>query len=124
MSAVELMRTCETMVKALVFMWCWLTVDLIYYGIGFNVKNLSDDPYLNVFLTSLYDVVGFRLVIFVSRCMGRKLMFMSCMGAISLLMLGAVLSAVETGDCGCGYVVGDGGSVNGQNVCRRMYRNH
>ena len=106
MSVVELMKSCETMLKTLVFMWCWLAVDLIYYGIGFNVKNLSGDPYLNVFLMSLFDVVGFRLVIFVSRCMGRKAMFMSCMGAISLLMFGAVLLELRILDVATWLVMG------------------
>ena len=87
----EFCQNTKFVVKTIVFMGCWFACNLIYYGIGFNVKNLSGDPYLNVFYMALVETVGFRSAIFVSRWLGRKKSFIICTGITTFLMLTIVL---------------------------------
>lgn len=38
-----------------IFFLAWFANALTYYGISFNMKNMSGDPYLNVFLLGVLD---------------------------------------------------------------------
>jgi hypothetical protein len=44
--------------QLLIFMWAWLSICVIYYGLSFNTKHLSGNPYLNVFYLGLSDLPG------------------------------------------------------------------
>lgn len=44
--------------QLVVLMFAWFASQLIYYGISFNMKNLSGDPYLNVFYMGMVGLPG------------------------------------------------------------------
>ncbi|CAG7821604.1 unnamed protein product [Allacma fusca] len=76
--------------KTVIFMGCWFNVCLLYYGIGFNMKNLAGDPYWNVFYLGIGDVIGLRSAIFVSKWFGRKKSFAIYMSLAGVLMFSVV----------------------------------
>jgi OCT family organic cation transporter-like MFS transporter 4/5 len=40
------------------FTFAWFTSAFIYYGLSFNMKNVSGNPYLNVFFLGMVDFPG------------------------------------------------------------------
>ena len=58
-SALALLRSPELRLKLALFLFGWFSCAVVYYGITFNVKNLSGDPYMNVMYMGLVDFVGF-----------------------------------------------------------------
>ncbi|CAG7834817.1 unnamed protein product [Allacma fusca] len=90
LSTVQFCRNAKFFRKTVIFMGCWFTVNLLYYGIGFNMKNLSGDPYWNVFCMSIGDLIGLRSAIFVSKWLGRRKSFAIYMGLAAMLMLSVV----------------------------------
>jgi len=44
----EIFKYREYRFQLLVLMFSWFASQLVYYGISFNMKNLSGDPYLNI----------------------------------------------------------------------------
>lgn len=44
--------------QMLVLMFSWFASQLIYYGISFNMKNLTGDPYLNVLYMGIVGMPG------------------------------------------------------------------
>ncbi|CAG7822329.1 unnamed protein product [Allacma fusca] len=77
---------------SIIFMGCWFAVNIINYGISFNMKNLSGDPYWNVFCIGLGDAISFRSTVFVSKWFGRRKSFSIYMGFAAVIMLSIVCS--------------------------------
>jgi OCT family organic cation transporter-like MFS transporter 4/5 len=42
--------------QIIVFFFAWFANAVVYYGISFNMKNMSGNPYVNVFLLGLLDL--------------------------------------------------------------------
>lgn len=63
-------------------------VGLVFLGLSWNVSNLGDDVFLNFFLTSIAQIVGFLLCIPLLNRVGRKPVFVVSLltGGIALLL--------------------------------------
>lgn len=44
--------------QLMLLMFLWFTSQLIYYGISFNMKNLSGDAYMNIFYMAIIGMPG------------------------------------------------------------------
>lgn len=63
-------------------------VSLVFFGLSWNVGNLGDDVFLNFFLTSIAQIVGFLLCIPLLNRVGRKPVYVGSlfMGGVALLL--------------------------------------
>lgn len=66
----------------------WFVVSLVFFGLSWNVSNLGDDVFLNFFLTSIAQIVGFLLCIPLLNRVGRKPVYVGSlfMGGVALLL--------------------------------------
>lgn len=79
---------------------CNITCAIVYYGIAFNAKNLSGNPYLNILYMGIFDLVAAPASIWFNNCIGRKKTFCLYMALgtafiISLLVLDGVTGLKE-----------------------------
>jgi OCT family organic cation transporter-like MFS transporter 4/5 len=58
-SYLSFFREPELRRKSIILMGIWFSWAVVYYGLSFNVKNLSGNPYLNMFLMGVSDAVGY-----------------------------------------------------------------
>lgn len=63
-------------------------VSLVFFGLSWNVSNLGDDVFLNFYLTSIAQIVGFLLCIPLLNGVGRKPVYVGSlfMGGVALLL--------------------------------------
>ncbi|XP_048766836.2 organic cation transporter protein-like [Ostrea edulis] len=66
----------------------WLVVAMEFSGLSLNVSNLSGDVYLNFFLTSLAEILGFVICIPLLNRVGRKPVYISSLlfGGMALVL--------------------------------------
>lgn len=66
----------------------WFVVTLVFLGLSWNVSNLGDDVFLNFFLTSIAQIVGFLLCFPLLNRVGRKPVYVVSLftGGIALLL--------------------------------------
>ncbi|XP_052711905.1 uncharacterized protein LOC128186180 isoform X4 [Crassostrea angulata] len=66
----------------------WFVVSLVFFGLSWNVSNLGDDVFLNFYLTSIAQIVGFLLCIPLLNGVGRKPVYVGSlfMGGVALLL--------------------------------------
>lgn len=76
------------MVRCIVICLNWLVVAMEFSGLSLNVSNLGGDVYLNFFLTSLAEIVGFLLCIPLLNRVGRKPVYVVSLlsGGIALVL--------------------------------------
>jgi len=73
----------------------WLTYATVYYGLNYNVKNMSGNLYLNMFLMGLSDAIGYPLALLFNNRFGRRRSLIVFMGfAAALLVVLTVLDSV------------------------------
>ncbi|KAK3098544.1 hypothetical protein FSP39_020489 [Pinctada imbricata] len=72
---IPLWKICGTLkltATSLIIFVNWMVVSMVFYGLGLNVGNLAGDIYINFFLASVAELVGFVLpLVFLNR-IGRK----------------------------------------------------
>lgn len=63
-------------------------VALVFLGLSWNVNNLAGDVFLNFFLTSIAEIVGFILCIPLLNRVGRKPVYVVSLltGGVALLL--------------------------------------
>lgn len=66
----------------------WFVVALVFLGLSWNVNNLAGDVFLNFFLTSIAEIVGFILCIPLLNRVGRKPVYVVSLltGGVALLL--------------------------------------
>lgn len=57
-SSFQIFHYREYRFQMVVLMFSWFASQLIYYGISFNMKNLTGDPYLNVLYMGIVGMPG------------------------------------------------------------------
>lgn len=74
--------------NTIVIFFNWFVVTLVFLGLSWNVSNLGDDVFLNFFLTSIAQIVGFLLCFPLLNCVGRKPVYVVSLftGGIALLL--------------------------------------
>jgi hypothetical protein len=68
----DLFRTCKYAKYTVVNILAWFTVFLTYYEVTYNLKNLSGNRYLNMFLSGLFDLTAMVTVIIILNFLGRR----------------------------------------------------
>ncbi|CAG7822127.1 unnamed protein product [Allacma fusca] len=58
-SYLDFFRNKQLLKTTLCLQCVWFTCGLVYFGISFNIKNLSGDPYMNVVYMGLMDFIGY-----------------------------------------------------------------
>lgn len=53
-------------------MYLWFAVDIVFYGIGFGINELSGDLYTNGIILGISDFVSMIFVSFLVNIIGRK----------------------------------------------------
>ncbi|XP_052711912.1 organic cation transporter protein-like [Crassostrea angulata] len=74
--------------NTVVFFFNWFVVALVFLGLSWNVNNLAGDVFLNFFLTSIAEIVGFLLCIPLLDRVGRKPVYVVSLftGGFALLL--------------------------------------
>ncbi|CAG7733132.1 unnamed protein product [Allacma fusca] len=68
----EIFRNPSLRSKLFLFVFGWYTLSFVYYSMCFNTKNLSGDPYLNVFYMGLVDLTAWPSGVFLNNWIGRR----------------------------------------------------
>ena len=71
-----------------------MVVSMLFFGLSLNVGNLGGDIYINFFLSSLAEVVGYSAPLVALRCLGRKPVYVTSLllgGAACILTIFPVL---------------------------------
>ncbi|CAL8107343.1 unnamed protein product [Orchesella dallaii] len=91
----EIFKYQEYRSQLLVLMFSWFAFQLVYYGISFNMKNLSGDPYLNLLIMGVVGLPGsFSGLLFNNR-LGRKTTIIGFV-TVSFCLLIALITIEET----------------------------
>ncbi|XP_041369552.1 organic cation transporter protein-like [Gigantopelta aegis] len=75
------------LLRCVIIFFNWLAINIIYYGLGLNVSNLSGNVYLNFVISSLVELVAYIILIFIMDKTGRKKLYLVSMllGGIACL---------------------------------------
>ncbi|XP_071114533.1 organic cation transporter protein-like [Haliotis cracherodii] len=65
--------------RTLVIFFNWFVVNIVYYGLGLNVQNLSGDIYLNYTISSAVETMSYVACILLLDRVGRKLLHCTSM---------------------------------------------
>ena len=68
----------------LIVFFLWLAVDIVYYGIGFGLNQLSGNLYANGVLIGIADVFSCTSMSFISNTCGRKKAIIIAWGAVTI----------------------------------------
>ena len=95
-----IMQSSKLRIHMAILTLCNITCAIVYYGIAFNAKNLSGNPYLNMLYLGLFDLVASPAPIFLNNWIGRRKTFTLYMGMgtmfiISLLIVDGVVGLKE-----------------------------
>jgi len=63
----QLLQNPQQRFNTIIFTLVWFSLAGIYYGIGFNTKNLGGDPYINLVYMGLTEAIGFPTAIFANK---------------------------------------------------------
>lgn len=67
-----------------------MVVSMLFFGLVLNVGNFGGDIYMNFFLFSLVEVVGYFILLLVLKCLGWKLVYVGFFllgGVVCILMI-------------------------------------
>lgn len=68
----HLFSTLQMCKKTLILNYGWFICCSVYYGLVFTTKNLSGNPYLNIFLSGVVELPAIFLVLAINNSFGRK----------------------------------------------------
>nr|XP_022288014.1 organic cation transporter protein-like isoform X1 [Crassostrea virginica] len=94
---VPIWKLCVTptlLVRSVIIFFNWMVVSMLFFGLSLNVGNLGGDIYINFFLSSLAEVVGYSAPLVALRCLGRKPVYVTSLllgGAACILTIFPVL---------------------------------
>ncbi|XP_028292393.1 solute carrier family 22 member 5-like isoform X2 [Gouania willdenowi] len=85
----DLLRTTNIRCMTLILWLFWFSNTLCYFGVSFNMSNLSGNPYMNYFLLFAIELPGYTASYLAIRFFTRRLPLMcfSLLAAIALLLL-------------------------------------
>ncbi|CAG7726495.1 unnamed protein product [Allacma fusca] len=69
----------------------WFTWGLVYFGIGFNIKNLAGSPYLNMVYMGLMDSLAYPTSFFVNNKIGRRKSMVAFMTLVAFFLVGIAI---------------------------------
>lgn len=82
------------MLKESILYYYRMVVSMLFFGLALNVGNLGGDIYMNFFLSSLAEVVGYSTPLLALKCLGRKPVYVGSLllgGAACILTIFPVL---------------------------------
>lgn len=94
---VPIWKLCVTptlLLRSTVIFFNWMVVSMLFFGLALNVGNLGGDIYMNFFLSSLAEVVGYSTPLLALKCLGRKPVYVGSLllgGAACILTIFPVL---------------------------------
>ncbi|XP_078309925.1 organic cation transporter protein-like isoform X2 [Crassostrea virginica] len=113
---VPIWKLCVTptlLVRSVIIFFNWMVVSMLFFGLSLNVGSLGGDIYINFFLSSLAEVVGYSAPLVALRCLGRKPVYVTSLllgGAACILTIFPVLYGNAKRGCrrrlGRGYAAG------------------
>lgn len=65
-------------------MYLWFAVDIVFYGIGFGINELSGDLYTNGIILGISDFISITSISFLVNIIGRKKSILICWAMVSL----------------------------------------
>nr|XP_006822966.1 PREDICTED: solute carrier family 22 member 5-like [Saccoglossus kowalevskii] len=87
----DLFRYSNMRKTTLILIYCWVTLNLAYYGISYDTSNLGGNPYLNLFIAGAVEIPAYGLGIFAmeSSVLGRRgsIMITFLFGGVSCICL-------------------------------------
>ncbi|KAJ0183557.1 hypothetical protein K1T71_001533 [Dendrolimus kikuchii] len=69
---VQVFKNKPMLLRCIVSPICWMSTNLVYYGLSINAVNMAGNSYLNYVAVSAADIPGFWLSVFLMQKTGRK----------------------------------------------------
>jgi len=76
---------------------CSITCAIVYYGVSFNAKNLSGNPYINILYIGLFDLIASPASIFFNNWIGRRKTFTMFIGLGTVFIISLIIVDAVTG---------------------------
>ncbi len=76
---------------------CNSTCSMVYYGMSFNAKNLSGNPFLNMLYMGIFDFASIPASVWLNNLIGRRNTFKLYMGMGTMFIISLVVVDVITG---------------------------
>ncbi|CAG7729670.1 unnamed protein product [Allacma fusca] len=71
-SYLDMLRNRDLRFTTICLMTLWFSWSFTYFGISYNIRNMSGDPYLNVMFLGLTDVIGYPAGLLICNRIGRR----------------------------------------------------
>lgn len=82
------------MMRTLIIFLNWMVTSMVFYGLGLNVGNLGGNIYINYFLSSVAETIGFASCLLFLNRWGRKPMHVGSMFLGGLACLGTIFPVI------------------------------
>ncbi|KAM8857142.1 solute carrier family 22 member 4-like [Synchiropus picturatus] len=94
----DLLKTSNMRKNTLILWLIWFTSAICYFGMSFNMSDLSGSPFLNYFLVSAIELPGFSASWLAARSLPRRLSYISftLLGALALLLIQITMQSHPT----------------------------
>lgn len=76
---------------------CNITCAIVYYGVSFNAKNVSGNPFLNMLYMGIFDLIASPASVWLNNLIGRRKTFSLYMGMGTLFIISLVGVDIFTG---------------------------
>ncbi|KAK2152867.1 hypothetical protein LSH36_316g08008 [Paralvinella palmiformis] len=91
----HLFKTWKYSRMSLILILVWFTVFIMYYGLAYNMRNMSGNRYLNMFLAGFLDLAAMLAVILFNNVIGRRfaqLLFLLIAITADVIIIGVIIS--------------------------------
>lgn len=92
-----IMQSSKLRIHMTVLTLCNMTCGIVYYGVSFNARNLSGNPYLNMLYMGIFDFFGSPSSIWLNNLIGRRKTFTLFMGMGTIFIVSLLFVEATTG---------------------------
>ncbi|CAG7727847.1 unnamed protein product, partial [Allacma fusca] len=85
----------------------WFSWSMVYYGIGYYIKNLAGNPYMNMVYMGLTDATGYPTSFFFNNWLGRRrsLVVFMTLAAVALVAVPVIQLILDVNNPGLGLAI-------------------